>query len=430
MADSNKKVVIVQGLRTPFTKAGKELRHLHPADLGAYNLKKFLLNLKFPTKEIDEVIIGNVANLPDAANLSRVVALKAGMDQSISALTVHRNCASSLEAIAIGVAKIQSHMMDTVIVGGIESMSQIPLLYSHSLNQFFTQMMTARTLGQKLKSLLSLRLSSLKPRIALLEALTDPFKGIRMGDTAEILAKEYNISRNEQDEYAINSHKKAVQSEKKLQHEITPLFTKPNSALIDKDTGPRANLNLQQMNKMKPYFDKTYGTITIGNSCPISDGSAMLLLMSEDKASSLGLKPLVSIKSIGFTGLEPERMGLGPVYASALVLKKAQLQLKDIGLIEINEAFAAQVLACLKSLASDSFCQNKLQTQKALGEIDPQILNVNGGAIAIGHPAGATGARLALTLALEMKRKKTQFGLATLCIGGGQGGALILENNF
>ena len=428
MSYLTKKVVITQGARTPFTKAGKELRDVHPADLGAYNLRELLLRLDFPKEEIDEVIIGNVANLSDSANIARVISLKAGLDQSISALTVHRNCASSLESLAVGVAKIKADMVDTVIVGGVESMSQIPLLFSHALTRVFTRIMTSRTLGQKLKSLSSLRLSAFKPRIALLEALTDPFTGIIMGDTAEILARDFHINREEQDAFAIDSHKKAVQSEKKLLEEIVTLFAGPKHEMVSKDTGPRVNLDVERMKKMRPYFDKKYGTVTISNSCPITDGSAMLALMSEEKASALSLKPLVSVRSVAFAGLEPQRMGLGPVYSSHLALQKANLSLKDIGLFEINEAFSAQVLACLKAFASDSFCQEKLNTSKALGEINPELLNVNGGALAIGHPVAATGSRLALTLALEMKRRNIQFGLATLCIGGGQGGAVVLEN--
>ncbi len=428
MSYPTKKVVIVQGVRTPFTKAGKELRDIHPSDLGAYNLKELLLKLDFPKEEINEVIIGNVANLPDAANIARVIALKAGLNESISALTVHRNCASSLESLAVGVAKIKAGMVDTVISGGTESMSQIPLLFSHSLTNIFAKIMTSKTLGQKLKPLLSLRLSAFKPRIALLEALKDPFSGILMGETAEILARDFHISREEQDDFAINSHKKAVQSEKKLKEEIMDLFAGPKHQIVSKDTGPRVNLNRDRVKKMKPYFDRKYGTVTISNSCPITDGSAMLVLMSEEKALALGLKPLVSVRSIAFAGLEPQRMGLGPVYSSHLALQKANLSLKDMELIEINEAFAAQVLACLKAFSSDSFCQDKLHRSKSLGEINPEILNVNGGALAIGHPVAATGSRLALTLALEMKRRNVQFGLASLCIGGGQGGAVVLEN--
>lgn len=422
-----KKVVLVEGVRTPFTKAGKELSHVHPSDLGTYNLKELLLKLDFPLNKIDEVIIGNVANLTDAANLARVITLKAGLPQSTSALTVHRNCGSSLESLAVGVAKIQANMMDTVVVGGVESMSKVPLFFSDSLTKIVGQVLTAKTWNQRFKALSQLRLRALKPRIPLLEALTDPFTGLIMGKTAEILAREFSISRKDQDEFAINSHEKALKNESKLQEEIMPLFAASKHEMIDKDTSPRKP-NKKRMETMRPYFDKKYGTVTIANSCPINDGSAMLLLMSEEQALALGLKPLAFVKSIAFAGLEPERMGLGPVYSSFLALKKAQMDLKDMGLVEINEAFAAQVLACLQAFNSQSFCQNKFSLGQPLGEIEMDKLNVNGGAIAIGHPVGATGSRLALTLAKEMNRRQVQFGLATLCIGGGQGGAVILEN--
>ena len=214
----------------------------------------------------------------------------------------------------------------------------------------------------------------------------------------------------------------------KLKEELFPFFT--NHQVVSKDIGPKQALSKDRLSKMKPYFDKKYGSVTIANSCPINDGSSLLLLMPKDKLTSFGLKPLAFVRSVCFKGLEPQRMGLGPVYASAIALKKAGLSLKDMNLIEINEAFAAQVLACLKAFSSKKFCEEKLNLDQALGEIDPLKLNVNGGAIAIGHPISATGTRLILTLAKEMKRRKVQFGLATLCIGGGQGGAVVLEKCF
>lgn len=429
MSYSEKKVVIVEGLRTPFTKAGKEFNNLHPADLGAINLKELLFRLNFPyKKEIEEVIVGNVANPPDAANIARVIALKSGLPHSISACTTHRNCASSLESLAVGVAKIKADMISTAIVGGVESMSQIPLLWQQSLTNKFAQITRSKTLSQKLKSLLSLSLKDLKPRIGLLEALQDPFTGITMGETAEILARDFCITRKEQDEFAISSHNKASQNESKLQEEITPVFVGSGYKTISTDMGVRKGLNLQRLEKMKPYFDKKYGTVTIANSCPINDGSSMLLIMLEEKAKDLGLKVLASVRAIAFAGLEPQRMGLGPVHSTLPTLHKAGLSLKDIGLFEINEAFSAQVLACLRAFASPSYCQKNLGLDKAIGEIDPNLLNVNGGAIAIGHPVSATGTRIVLTLAKEMKRRNVQFGLATACIGGGQGGTVILEN--
>lgn len=422
------KVVIVEGLRTPFVKANKEFASLHPVKLAAENIKEFLLRSSIKGEDIDEVILGNVATLSDSVNIARVAALKAGLPKSIPAVTVNRNCASSLESIVQGTAKIQAGMMNTVLAGGVESMSHTPLYFSASLEKFVLHLFSKKSSISKFKSLFSFRPHFLIPRISLKEALTDPITGLNMGETAEILAKEFVISREEQDRLAAESHQKASSKRDKLQEEIFPISAAPNKEAVSKDTTVIEKVNPLRFQRAGPYFDKKYGTITVFNSCPVSDGSSLVLLMREEKALSLGLKPIASIHTTAFKGLEPERMGLGPVYASAEALKKAKLLLKDIDLIEINEAFAAQTLACLKAFNSDSFAKKKLGLSKALGEIDRTRLNVNGGAIAIGHPVAATGARIVFTLAKEMKRQDKQWGLATLCIGGGQGGAIILEN--
>jgi acetyl-CoA acyltransferase len=270
-----------------------------------------------------------------------------------------------------------------------------------------------------------------KPRISVMEGLTDPFVGINMGQTAEILAKEWGLSRLAQDEFALRSHQLAVKATKegRMREEITPVFLAPKyTEVISEDIGPRDGQSIEALTKLKPFFDRKTGTITAGNSCPITDGAAMMLLMSREKADALGYKPLARIRGYGYAGLEPERMGLGPAYSTPLALKRAGLSMKDIGLIELNEAFAAQVLACQKAFDSQKFAQEKLGLSEKIGEVRNEILNVNGGAIALGHPVGTTGTRLVLTLAKEMKRRNVQFGLATLCIGGGQGGAVIIEN--
>ena len=269
-----------------------------------------------------------------------------------------------------------------------------------------------------------------KPRISVVEGLTDPFVGINMGQTAEILAKEFEISREEQDRFALSSHKKAVAAQQNgiLGQEIAPVFLPPSfKDFVAADIGPRAEQTMEQLGKLKPFFDRKYGTITVGNACPLTDGAAAVLMMSRARAKELGLKPIVSIRGYAFAGLEPERMGLGPAYATPIALKRAGLTLKDMGRIELNEAFAAQVIACMKAMASDTFGKTKLGLAGKVGDIDPEIVNVNGGAIALGHPVGATGTRLVITLMKEMKRSNIQFGLATLCIGGGQGGSVILE---
>ena len=428
MNSSVKKVVIVDGLRTPFTKAGKEFRKIHPADLASWNLRELIFRQGLKDLAVDEVIVGNVANSPDSANIARVVALRAGLPERTSAMTVHRNCASSMESVTVGVAKILSGMMDTVVAGGVESMSQVPLMLSSSFQDMLTRFMMSRSFSEKWKALLSFRFHFLKLRYGLLEALTDPFTGIQMGQTAEILAKEFHISREEQDNFAMESHRRALASMEKLKEEVFSVFVDSKYKVIDRDLCPREGLTKEKMSRLRPYFDKKYGTVTVGNSCPINDGSSMLLLMEEEKAKALGFKSLVRVRATSFVGLDPKRMGLGPVYSIPLALKKASLTLKHMGLIEINEAFSAQVLACMQAMSSDRFAKDKLNLSKAVGEVDSSILNVNGGAIAIGHPVSATGGRILLTLAKEMKRRNVEFGLASLCIGGGQGGAVILEN--
>ena len=422
---AQKKVFIVDGLRSPFVKSGKELDGLHPSLLSAYNIRELVYKWNLQGEDIEEVLLGNGFTLPDSANIARLASLQAGLPKSISAATILRNCASSLESFAVGLAKIQSQHYHSALVGGVESMSNAPVVLKKSVFQKLKAFLFSKSLKQKLKVIRSIKLSELKPEFSLIEALRDPFTGYFMGETAELLAREFSISREDQDRFAVLSHQKAVQAESRLKEEIFPLVT--TKQVIKKDTGPKSSASLKRFSQFQPYFDKKYGTVSIANSCSVNDGSSLVFLLSEERLKSMGLKALASVRSVHFTGLEPERMGLGPVYASSIALKKAGLTLKDIDLIEINEAFSAQVLACLKAFASKNFCEQKLGLNKSLGEIDPEKLNVNGGAIAIGHPISATGTRLILTLAKEMNRRQVQFGLATLCIGGGQGGALILE---
>lgn len=424
-------VVIVDGTRTPFVKSGTKFNEVHAAELGRVALKELIARTNLDVNLVDEVIIGNTGSPSDAVNISRVVSLNAGIPQRVSAHTVHRNCASAMESIATGFDKIKAGTADVVIAGGTESMSNMPLMFTKEFANTFGKFAMAKTFGQKMGALKELKLAYLKPRVAIVEGLTDPFCGLNMGQTAEVLAKEFHISRKEQDEFALLSHQKAVAATKsgRLKEEIVPFFMAPKyKEVVSDDIGPRDGQTIEALAKLKPYFDKRYGTVTVGNACPITDGAAMVLLMSREKAESLGYKPKIVLKSYGFAGLEPERMGLGPVYSTPVALKRAGLELKDMNIIELNEAFAAQVLACTKAFASDKFAQEKLGLSKKMGEVDPAKLNINGGAIALGHPVGATGSRLVVTLMKEMlKQSDAQFGLATLCIGGGQGGSVILE---
>lgn len=447
MKNNSRDVVLVEGVRTPFAKAGTKLKSVHPAELGKTALQELIARTNLDVEQVDEVIIGNTGNPPDAVNISRVVALRAGIPLKTPAFSVHRNCASALESITSGYEKIKSGTADVIVAGGTENMSQLPLLMSPAFTDIFGRLGAARTTGQRLATLAQLLKADFKqvvemvttspfaqtphkPRISVMEGLTDPFRGINMGQTAEILAKEFHISRQEQDEFALRSHQRAVAAQKngRLAQETTPVFLAPKfKEYVAEDIGPREGQSMEQLAKLKPFFDRKFGSITPGNSCPITDGAAMVLMMSREKAESLGYKPIATLRSYAFAGLEPERMGLGPAYSTPIALKRAGLTLKDMGLIELNEAFAAQVIACERAMASDGFAKEKLNLSEKVGEIDPEILNVNGGAIALGHPVGATGTRLVLTLMKEMKIRNVQFGLATLCIGGGQGGAVILE---
>lgn len=442
---SPRDVVIVDGLRTPFAKSGTNLAKVHPAELGRVALKELFEKTSFDPNLVDEVIIGNTGNPADAVNISRVVALNAGVPQKTSAYTVHRNCASAMESISNGFEKIRSGTMDTIVAGGTENMSQLPVLLPEKFQDLFGKLFAAKGPSQALpllwrlfkydlntiKALLtSNQKSDFFPVIAVMKGLTDPFVGINMGQTAEILAKEFGISREEQDKFALRSHQLAAKASKNgiFKEEIAPFPLPPTyKETLMTDVGPRENQSLEALAKLKPFFDKKTGTITAGNSCPITDGAAMVILMSREKAQAEGYKPIASIRGYGFAGCDPERMGLGPVYSSPVALKRAGLTMKDIGLVELNEAFAAQVLSCQKAFDSDEFGKTKLGLSGKVGEIKSEIMNVNGGAIALGHPVGTTGTRIVLTLAKEMKRRQVQFGLATLCIGGGQGGSMVIE---
>ena len=423
------RIAICEGLRTPFAKVGGSLADYSADELGALCLKELLERSHLDSSLIDEVIIGNVAQPAHAANIARVIALKANLPEHIPAYTVHRNCASGMESLTTASQKILSGQAEIVVAGGTESMSNIPFLYSDKMKAFFEKLFKAKRVGQKMAVLSQFRLHFLKPVIGVLAGLTDPVCGLVMGLTAENLAKEFKVNRDEQDRYALQSHQKAVQATQKgiLQEEIMLFYKKDLKTLVPTDEGPRTDQSLDALRKLRPYFDRRNGTVTVGNACPLTDGAAMTIVMKESKAKDLNLPVLGYIRGAAYAGLEPERMGLGPVYASSKVLSQLHLSMKDIDLVEINEAFSAQILANLRAFSSDSFARKCLGKDKAVGEIDPDTLNVNGGAIALGHPVGTSGTRIILTLLKELRRRHLNRGLATLCIGGGQGGAVVLE---
>ncbi len=423
------RVAIVDGVRTPFVKAGGAFAHVSAQELGRVALRELLERTEAEPQSINETIIGNVAQPMDATNISRVISLTAGLPLSSSAHTVARNCASGLQSIAEGFELIRAGRAEAIIVGGTESMSNIPLVFPRVMGDFLSSLMQAKTPVAKIRALTRFRPRYMKPIVALLEGLTDPFCGLNMGQTAEVLAKEFHVTREEQDRFALASHQKAVAATKegRLREEIVSYFPAESGNAVAEDIGPRANQTMEALAKLPPYFDRRHGTVTAGNSCGITDGAAMMLLMSEERLRRENREPLGWIRGYAFAGLDPKRMGLGPAVSTALALRSTGLSMSDMELVEINEAFAAQVLANLKIFENPSLGAGVGVESGRLGAINPEILNVNGGAIAFGHPVGTSGTRITLTLAREMKRRNLTHGLATLCVGGGQGGAMILE---
>lgn len=424
-----KTVYLVAGKRTPQVKSGGALKDVPAPYLGHYLIRDLMDQTSIPNEDVDEVIIGNVGNPAKYPNIGRVIALEAGLHKKTSGYSVHRNCASGMEAVSQAYIKIASGRSDVIFAGGVENMSAMPLIYGEDMTEMFIKLMRAKAPQDKLKVLSTFRPTHLSPVIAIEQGLTDPFCGLNMGQTAEKLAREFGISRQEQDEFANESHRKTVaaMSEGKFNDEIAPIITgKKMETLLGEDVGPRKDSTLEKLGKLKPFFEKRTGTVTVGNACPITDGGSMWLLCSEEAVKKYNLEPMARMVDYHFHGLEPERMGLGPVLALDGVFKRTGMSLADMDLVEINEAFAAQVISCLKVMKDKSLSER--WGMDPLGELDPAKLNVNGGAISLGHPVGSTGSRLIVTLAHELAKRGGKYGVASLCIGGGQGGAVIIEN--
>ena len=428
MNSNTERLVIVDGIRTPFCKMGTDLAKLGADELGRVAVNALLTRTGLDLALIDEVIIGCVAQPVDAANVARVIALRAGIPESVPAFTVQRNCASGCESLTQAQEKLRAGRGSVFVVGGAESMSNIPLLFNSAAAAKFGRLARAKTFGQRIATFASFRPSDFKPRIGLMLGLSDPVSGLNMGETAEVLARENNISRAEQDAFALQSHQRAAAASARLADEICPVFSTSNgAAAITIDVGPRKEQSLEALAKLKPQFDRRNGTVTAGNASQITDGAVALLVMGESRAKELGYTPLGVLTGYAYAGCDPARMGLGPVHAIARANEQAGLTLADADLIEINEAFAAQTLAVIKCCASGEFARKALHRAEPLGEIPMDKLNVNGGAIALGHPVGASGARLVLTALAELKRRNARRALVTLCVGGGQGAALWLE---
>ena len=427
----NGSVAVLGGARTAFVKAGTALRQVPLTDLCRVVMREALHRVGWPAARLDEVVLGNVVMPADAANPARVAAMQAGVPAHVPAITLQRNCASGIEAVAYSAMRIHDGHAQVVLAAGGESMSNVPLLLPRETLEPMARLQRAKTLGQKAAAVAALRPRHFRPVAAIVQGLTDPLCGLIMGKTAELLAHEFGISRQDQDALALRSHQRAVQAiqDGAGDEQIVPIYAGRRFEPIMADIGPRSGQTAQALAKLRPIFDKCDGTVTVGNACQVTDGAAALLIADSQVAQAQGLEVLGHVRAYATTGLDPARMGLGPVYAIDQVLRMTGLTLEDIDLFEINEAFAAQVLACLKAMASDQFCRERLGRRSALGTLPTDRLNVGGGAIALGHPVGATGTRLVLNLLHEMRLRGAAKGIASLCVAGGQGAAMLVERH-
>lgn len=424
----SKTIYVVDGARTPFLKAQKGPGPFAASDLATQAGRALLLRQPFEPSDLDEVILGCAAPSPDETNIGRMVALRLGCGKKVPGWTVMRNCASGMQAIDSAMANIQTGRSQLVLAGGVDALSRAPLLYSDAMVRWFADMMGMRTAGQKLKHFLKLRPGMLlTPVVGLMKGLTDPVVGLLMGQTAENLAWKFGINRQQMDEFSVRSHQRALAGRQAghLQ-EVVPLVD-GNGKVYAEDDGVRADASMAGMAKLKPFFDKKYGNVTAANSSQITDGAAWVLLASEEAVQKWGLKPIGKIVDSHWAGLEPEQMGLGPVHASTPLLQRNGLTLADVDYWELNEAFAAQVLACQAAWQDETYCREQLGLPDAFGRLPDDKLNVDGGAVSIGHPVGASGARIVLHLLQVLRRQNAKRGVATICIGGGLGGAMLLE---
>ncbi|MBB5032262.1 thiolase family protein [Prosthecobacter vanneervenii] len=416
-------LVIVDAVRTPFSRTGTDLAHLDAVELGRHAVSSLLTRTGIDPMLVDETIIGCVGQPPEAMNIARVIALRAGLPEAKPAMTVHRNCASGLEAITLAHAKMCAGQGEVFVVGGTESMSNMPFYFSRPAVEKFTALNRARDFTGRAKAALHFRPADFAPVIGLKVGLTDPVSSLNMGQTAEVLAREFAISREMQDAFAMRSHLCATRANHLLSQEIAPVLGKH---VVEADNGIRSDSSLEKLAKLKPLFDTVTGSVTAGNSSQITDGAVALLVATEEAAAAHNWKPLGRLVSYAATGCDPARMGLGPVRALDVALHRSGWKLDDADVFEINEAFAAQVLAVMKCMA-DPVCARRAGLEAPLGEVDPAKINACGGAIALGHPVGATGARLVQTALNQLHANDAKRAVVSLCVGGGQGMAACLE---
>jgi len=420
-------VYLVDGCRTPFIKAlGRN--PWSAATLGVTAAQTLLLRQPMRASELSEVIVGCVAPAPEEVNIARLIALRLGCGSTVPAWTVQRNCASGLQAIDAAVRNIALGKSELVLAGGTEAMSRSPVLCSDALVEWLATLSAAKTLSAKLKLLAKLRYPMFIPVIGLLKGLTDWTVNLSMGQTAEKLAYIWGIDRKIMDAYSVESHKRSLAAKEQGHFSYISSLYDYQGQFFNADTGIRADSTVEKLAKLKPAFDRPFGLVTAANSSQVTDGAAMVLLASEAACERYKLPVLARLTEANWAGVDPALMGIGPAHAISDLLLEHKLTLADIDYFEINEAFAAQVLACVAALNDAPYCKEHLGLSTALGQIDLGRLNIDGGAIALGHPVGASGARLVLQMAHILKRQNAKRGIASLCIGGGQGGAMLIEN--
>jgi acetyl-CoA C-acetyltransferase len=425
-------VYIVDGARTPFLKSKNRPGPFAAADLATQAGRALLARQSFSPDELDEVILGCAAPSVDEVNIGRVAALRMGCGQKVPGWTVMRNCASGMQSVDSGINNILAGRSSLVLAGGVDALSRAPLLYNEKMVLWFSNLASSKSTSQRLALFSRIPVKALlAPVIGIMKGLTDPMVGLLMGQTAENVAHRFGITREQMDTFSIKSHSKVAKAQDDGHlaaggGEVEALYDAKGDTYT-LDDGVRRDASMENLKKLKPFFDRKYGNVTPGNSSQITDGAAWLLLASEQEVQRRGLQPLGRIVDAEWAGLDPAQMGLGPVHAATPILKRHGLGLNDLDYWEINEAFAAQVLGCLAAWKDEKYCREELHLDKALGELDQSKLNVDGGAIALGHPVGASGTRIVLHLLKVLKRQKAKRGIACICIGGGLGGAMLIE---
>lgn len=421
------KVYIVDGARTPYLKVRDKPNPFSASDLAVAASKALFDRLPVEPDQVGEVVLGCVMPRENEANLARVASLRMGCGDYVPAWTVQRNCGSGMQAIDAAFVDICMGRYDLALAGGTEAMSHAPLIYNDDYVAWLAQLRASKSIGRKAQAITQFRPTFLVPEIALRTGLTDPLVGLSMGQTAEELAHEFDITRLQMDEFALQSHQKVAAAVEKgyLSQELVTLYDNQGN-YYDQDTGVRADSSLEKLAKLKPFFDK-FGNVTAGNSSQVTDGASVVLLANEKAVERYDLPVLGSIVAANWAALPPQIMGLGPIYAATPLMQQQQLNIDDIDYWEINEAFAAQVIACVRAWNNDEFCRKHLGLAAKMGEIPLDRLNIDGGGIALGHPVGASGARIVLHLLHVLKRNNAKRGMAMICIGGGQGGAMLVE---